>query len=135
MQEDEGRHEEHRPTIMTIRLTEAQKRKMYEPEGAKLERKLDREDAETASDVAGLYGADGTFIPADISVSRSRRPQREQESHGPWQPPPDLNSFEVRGGCSAPLSSPTACPATWPAWPRCRCCAVPLLAACLPACH
>ena len=122
---------EHQPIRRRLVLTEANKRSMHEPEGAKQHAKEMRVWAADWEDTA----AAGPGLWPGVKGSRSGGDQQQQEEHGTQHPPPDVYWLEVRGGCRAPFSSQTACPDTWPAWPRCHCCAVPLFTSCLPACH
>ena len=127
----EGPCEEHKPIIRNLYLSEAKRRRWHEPDGAKQRRREEREwgaewdETAMACDEAGFWPG--------VEVSRDGVDQRQQEQRGPQEPLFDLNSFEVRRGCSAPLASQTVGPDTRPAWLRCQCHAAPLLAAFLPA--
>ena len=129
----EGPVTEHKPIFRTLHLTEAQRRRMHEPEGAKQRRKEERAWAHDWAETAAAAEEAGLYEPG-VEVSCGGRPQQEHGQHGPQRPAPELNSMEVRGGCCAPLSSQTASPATRPAWlqvSKLRSAAP----CCLPACH
>ena len=120
--EEEQPREVH--NIIKRTLTEAQKRKMKEPEGYKQRRKEERQwEADWAEEAAAAEQA-ARGRPG-VKVSHSRGDQRQQEQREGQQQPPLLSSPEVRGGCNAIVSSRhAACLAKV---------SVPLHTACLPA--
>ena len=94
---------EHKPIVRRLVLTEAQKRSMHAPEGAKQHAKRERE-------WAADWAAEEGFGPG-VAVDRGGGDQGQQERHGPQQAPPDVYPMEVRGGavhlCSARLHAQT----------------------------